>query len=624
MVVNVFDATGFSTEADAVNGVLYAIDNGARVVNASWGSGGYSPLQQDMAAHARDSGVLIVAAAGNYNFDSDTNPFYPAAHPLEAVLAVGGSTRTDGWIYNYGASSVGITAPAFDVYIPVQGGGYGFARGTSFASPLTAGVACLLLARDATLTPLQMKHRIMAGADRPPSLAERNRVSGRLNAHGALAITDSTPPAAVTDLAATRIGTNGAEFQFTAPGDDGNAGAATFYEVRVTTGALDASNFGGLPDTDIHISPAPAGTTQRFFLNALDPGLVYRAAIRALDEAGNASPVSNVVAFGTAVPPVVAFSDACDTTHPTWTAVGFELAPGPGYTGELAWQDSPGREYTSGSLATLTSGDLPLAALVRPRLHYRLIQFFPPRTDQADRLEVQVSVDSGATWVPVRRHRVNVFPWRLETLPLDDFAPATNVRLRFAVITDADDNVSDGVYIDDIVLADAGVIVPEARALVLEPVDFFGLDALPGDVVLSGAWQSWPAWKSRAPGVSGRAALRAEAGTSATARFAPLVTTPGVYEVAVAWGPNVTGGSVACRVGSTTGTATIMLNQTTGADRWTPLGRYHFAYGRDAVSGSVELDAAMSAGGQMTADAVRFRLVEPVPSARVEDWWIHD
>ena len=233
-------------------------------------------------------------------------------------------------------------------------------------------------------------------------------------------------------------------------------------------------------------------------------------------------------------------------------------------------------------------------------------------------------MDSGVTWVPVRRHRVNVFPWRLETVPLDDFATATSIRVRFSVITDTDNNVSDGVYIDDIVLADAGEIVPEARSIVLEPADFFGLDALPGDAALSGTWQPWPAWKSRAPGVSGRAALRTEAGTTATARFVPLVTTPGVYEVSVSWGVGVSSPGAAFRVASTTGTATLILDQTDNPDRWIPLGRYHLAYGRNAAGGSVELDASPSAGGQIAADAVRFRLVDPVPPARVEDWRAHD
>ena len=623
MMVKIFSSTGFATTADGVAGVVYAVDNGARVINTSWGSPGYSSLLSDMAEYARARGALIVAASGNYSFNGDEHPFFPAALDDPGVLSVGGSNASDGWIYNYGASTVDVSAPAYLTYIMYANNHYGAANGTSYAAPLAAGTGSLMLALNPNLTPMQLKWRIMAGADYVHGLEGRSRTSGRLNAFGALSADDATSPAAIVDLSVARAAANGVVLRFTAPGDDGATGQARFYDARVTTGPLVSTLFDQLPEVDISMKPDSAGTAQEFFVNNLEPGGTYRAALRAVDEAGNAGDISNVVTFVTSNPATV-FRDDCETTHPTWVADGFHLAYGPGYTGDFSWQDSPVGIYSAGTTATLTSGEISIAGLVRPRLHYRLEHYFPSRFDQADRLEVRVSADEGVSWESVRRHGATLSPYRLITVALDEFVTAPSVRIQFMVAADSDAQTDDGVYIDDIRISDAGDLVPEQREVILQPMDFFGLTPSLAEVRPVGNWQSDPAIKSRAPGVDGRSALRTDAGTTASVAYVPLLTTAGVYEVSVNHGVGLPPLSLDWHVSSTTGTAVVAIDQSASANEWISLGRYTFDYGRNPLNGSVQLTAPGSGNGAVAADAVRFCIVEPDFTASVGEWQEHE
>lgn len=103
LVANCFSSAGSGTDVSVTNGVAYAIKMGAKVVNASWGDTFYSPVYVDMALYAEQNGALIVPASGNFGFDGDAHPFYPAALPYDSILSVGGSTNTNDWIYNYSA-----------------------------------------------------------------------------------------------------------------------------------------------------------------------------------------------------------------------------------------------------------------------------------------------------------------------------------------------------------------------------------------------------------------------------------------------------------------------------------------------------------------------------------------
>jgi subtilisin family serine protease len=110
--MNGFD-TG--TVADAIAAIGYALAKEARIINCSWGSGGYSTALYNVMAGAN---ALFVCAAGNNAEDADRHAFYPAGFDLQNVIAVAASDQKDelAWFSNYGLHSVHLAAPGSRIY----------------------------------------------------------------------------------------------------------------------------------------------------------------------------------------------------------------------------------------------------------------------------------------------------------------------------------------------------------------------------------------------------------------------------------------------------------------------------------------------------------------------------
>jgi serine protease len=158
MPVKVFDGE-FAYDSAIADGIVWAVDHGARVVNLSLGGPIQSPLLQAAVRYATDRDVVVVAASGN---EGDGTAQYPAAYP--EVLAVG-ATDAAGKLVDF--SSYGdwldLAAPGFDVASTVPNG-YAVGDGTSFASPMVAGVAALVRAQNPALTQAQVGDRLRAAA----------------------------------------------------------------------------------------------------------------------------------------------------------------------------------------------------------------------------------------------------------------------------------------------------------------------------------------------------------------------------------------------------------------------------------------------------------------------------
>jgi cell wall-associated protease len=169
---------GDEYDKDIANAIRYAVDNGAKVVNMSFGKK-ISPHKEwvdEAFKYAADHDVLLVQAAGNDNQDVDAKPEYPndmfadgSVTDLDNVISVGASgPRRDNKLAasfsNYGKNNVDVFAPGVKVTSVDKDAEFNTADGTSFASPITAGLAALLLEYYPDLSARQLKQAILQSA----------------------------------------------------------------------------------------------------------------------------------------------------------------------------------------------------------------------------------------------------------------------------------------------------------------------------------------------------------------------------------------------------------------------------------------------------------------------------
>lgn len=174
---------GDERDKDVANGIRYAVDNGARIINMSFGKA-YSPFKRvvdEAVKYAESKGVLLVHAAGNDNKDNDVLPSYPMrTHRAEERdmnnwLEIGASSFQKGLslpatFSNFGKKTVDIFAPGVDILSTVPDDKYDTYSGTSMAAPAAAGVAALLLSYDPTMDADAVKALMLDTGRRYPKL----------------------------------------------------------------------------------------------------------------------------------------------------------------------------------------------------------------------------------------------------------------------------------------------------------------------------------------------------------------------------------------------------------------------------------------------------------------------
>ncbi|MCX8157030.1 MAG: S8 family serine peptidase [Verrucomicrobiae bacterium] len=195
MICKFMDGSGNGYISDAVECFDYARLNGARIINASFGTTEYSSALDTAISACRSAGIIVVAASGNDGANNDATPFYPASLGVlrnrDNVVAVAATDRYDNLasFSNYGSNTVHLAAPGQSIFSTyhLADNSYVFLSGTSMAAPHVAGVLALLRARYPIEHHTQIIRRMLDAVDRPPALAGKCRSGGRVNLWRALA-----------------------------------------------------------------------------------------------------------------------------------------------------------------------------------------------------------------------------------------------------------------------------------------------------------------------------------------------------------------------------------------------------------------------------------------------------
>jgi subtilisin family serine protease len=179
----------FLEDDDVSAGIVYAVDNGAQVINMSWGDPRISPMIRDVIAYAHAKGCILVAAAGNVD---QAGIFYPAGY--DQTIAAGASTSYDqrATFSSYGRN-LDVLAPGSNILSTFPNDQYGTLGGTSMATAHVSGLAALVLSKDPSLSAEEVRQVINASAvDLGPSGWDPEHGNGRIDGLRALSMEQTT------------------------------------------------------------------------------------------------------------------------------------------------------------------------------------------------------------------------------------------------------------------------------------------------------------------------------------------------------------------------------------------------------------------------------------------------
>jgi len=275
MPLVVSDSTGYSSYSNISSAIIYAVDHGAKIINISIAGSSSSSTLNNAVNYAWDHGVLVFAAAANYNTSAR---YYPAACTNAVAVAATDMADNKASFSNYG-DWIDLTAPGVSILTTNNGGGYGSWSGTSFSSPITAGLAALIWSANPQLTHQEILQILKSTAvDLGASGFDSTFGHGRINAYSAMMEAMNFQP--VTDTEAPSV-------TLTSPGNNqtvtGNVSITATASDNVAVGRVEFRINGSLLATDAF---APFATTWNTSSAASGD---YVVEAKAFDTSGNDS-----------------------------------------------------------------------------------------------------------------------------------------------------------------------------------------------------------------------------------------------------------------------------------------------------------------------------------------------
>jgi hypothetical protein len=270
MPVKGLDDSGRGNNAELANAILYAVQNGARVLNLSWGERKFSQVLEDALSMAASQNVVVIAAAGNnseYSYQ-----FYPANS--RSVITVGASDHADSRpIFSNFGDSIDVLAPGgddsdnsaaqihknilslrastlgADYSLPILSVGDGYLRqeGTSMAAAYVSGLAALILQRFPSATPEEVRQIIRRSADWIPDAIQQDTWGsangyGRINVMKAMAITTLGSARILAPVPTTEISSESIPLKITASCPDFSRWDLEYFDAEMNSVSLYSSS----------------------------------------------------------------------------------------------------------------------------------------------------------------------------------------------------------------------------------------------------------------------------------------------------------------------------------------------------------------------------------------------
>jgi thermitase len=239
MPLVVVDSTNYASYSNIAAAIDYAADHGARIINVSIGGTSSSSTLQSAVSYAWSKGAVVFAAAMN---NSSSSPNYPAACTNAVAVSATDSTDTLASFSDYG-SWIALSAPGVNILTTTMGGGYQYWSGTSFSSPIAAGVAALALSANPSLSPAALVGLLETNSDDlGPAGFDQNYGWGRVNAYKAV-LAANPSISSIVGITITPEGTtlNAGQVQQFSAAVTGTSNTGVAWSVYPSTGTVSAS-----------------------------------------------------------------------------------------------------------------------------------------------------------------------------------------------------------------------------------------------------------------------------------------------------------------------------------------------------------------------------------------------